>query len=97
MVATQQGPADDRGVFIYRDGKKEAREDKIFFVACHWRGRPVRYLSKVRSGKQSEQDNENDELMSSTWSTNRAFATAAPPPDRVIEAGLSLPSVPSPK
>ena len=89
MVATQQGPADDRGVFIYRDGKKEAREDKIFFVACHWRGRPVRYLPKVRSGKQSEQDNENDELMSSTWSINRAFATAAP---RDLQAPLRSPS-----
>jgi hypothetical protein len=60
MVAAQQGPADDRGIFIYRDGKKEAREDEIFFVARHSRGRPVRYLPKVRSGKQSERDNENN-------------------------------------
>jgi hypothetical protein len=35
MVAAQQSSAYDRGIFIYRDGKKEAEKDEISFVACH--------------------------------------------------------------
>ena len=37
MVAAQQSSAYDGGIFIYRDGKKEAEKDEISFAACHAR------------------------------------------------------------
>jgi hypothetical protein len=37
MVAAQQSSAYDGGIFIYRDGKKEAEKDEISFVASHAR------------------------------------------------------------